>query len=848
MFAQRRVRRRLVTAAPYARSPGNGISRAQSECSLRPAGHDQQSYSAGAAASSSASVPSSPAPSTQLHAQPGHATVASERRRWQMLTWPGAASNHVLRHSRVGDALPAAAGLLHGPPGLVVNSSSSPTSPGSIAATAAKLSHICRFCSCTLSSSSNRHRHERLKHAAELLSAPSTPATGASRKQSSGAAFSSLRSQASTEGAQHGAMEVTGSAEPGESGFGVADQPDSEDDPVQEIGHGAAAHSGSDPTESTSPEIAAVGSDPLGVASEEKELQAEHSTDASSTQLLDHGDLVIRFDQELEAAAQTGTAAAAADSELSDTDMAELEQAVAESEPGLPSRNLNQAESAVDHDQAEPVAAEVLLAEGARPLLQEEDLQAAAYPFMQWLASPCMTATEALVKAKRVKSMSQLMPIKNTLKFIWAVLYESKVVDAIELEALLRLSVCQALYQAIVDRQVGSGRMHQVFLLVKKLLVYISSAESARSRLYVQPTAYESYLFVENVCSESSNQRKQEARNRMVLGITGAKGALIAPKEVFQIPKTWSNVNGGVQPDDSSSRPMTVAAHNGLAAAAASGAVQKAITVTAHGLAIGSNPSAGSGRSDPNQTMSKEELSVVTQASLNYLNHIVELYVQAPNRGPPAHNAEVDTAFMHHLVTATLGLGLAPRSQVLQQLRIGSSFTKEADGRYWIRMLAEQSKNGRPTMFALAAELTPAYDVYLEFVRPHLLARATASDTAPAAAALAADGSQSQHDYVFFKRNGAAPRTDFSSSTCLITQQVLGRPVNAHTFRSSLITTFYSSGANEAEMSSLASIMAHDPATQRNFYYKPKHNEAALQASQRMVEQLLHGGTGASGV
>ena len=293
---------------------------------------------------------------------------------------------------------------------------------------------------------------------------------------------------------------------------------------------------------------------------------------------------------------------------------------------------------------------------------------------------------------------------------------------------------------------------------------------------------------------------------------------------------------------------MTVAAHNGLAAATASGAMHKAVTVTAHGFAIGSNPSAGSGRSDPNQTMSKEELSAVTQASLSYLNHIVELYVQAPNRGPPAHNAEVDTAFMHHLVTATLGLGLAPRSQVLHQLRIGSSFTKEADGRYWIRMLAEQSKNARPTMFAhaLAAGLTPAYDVYLEFVRPHLLARATASGTT--AAALAADGSQSQHDYVFFKRNGAAPRTDFSSSTCLITQQVLGRPVNAHTFRSSLITTFYSSGASEAQMSSLASIMAHDPATQRNFYYKPKHNEAALQASQRMVEQLLHGGTGASGV
>ena len=239
MFAQRRVRRRLVTAAPYARPLGNGIiSRAQSECSLQPADYDQQSYGAAAAVSSSASVPFSPAQSLQL--QLGHATVASERRRWQMLTWPGAASDHVLKHSLVGGALPAAASLPHCPPGMVLNSSSSLTSPGSVAATvtAAKLSHICRFCSCTLSSSSNRHRHERLKHAAELLSAPSTPATGASRKQSCGAAFSSLRSLASTERAQYSAMEVTGSAESAESGSGTIDQP--EDDPVQEIGHGAA--------------------------------------------------------------------------------------------------------------------------------------------------------------------------------------------------------------------------------------------------------------------------------------------------------------------------------------------------------------------------------------------------------------------------------------------------------------------------------------------------------------------------------------------------------------------------------------------------------------------------------
>jgi hypothetical protein len=412
-----------------------------------------------------------------------------------------------------------------------------------------------------------------------------------------------------------------------------------------------------------------------------------------------------------------------------------------------------------------------------------------------------MTATEALVKEKRVKSTSQLAPIKNMLKFIFALLYESKAIDTIDLKALLQLSVVQALYQTLVDRQVGSGRMHQIFLLVKKILVYLSSAESVKTRQFVQPTAYESYLYVENICSESSNQRKQEARNRMVLGIHGARGALAQPKEVFEIPKTWS---GGNVPNRAAPAIVTPLRPVGNAAPVVP---QQHLTAAASEAPT----------SSPNQTMTKEELSSVTQACLAYLSDTASM---------GAADSASDLNFMHYLVTATLCLGLAPRSQVLQQLRLGSSFTREADGQYWIRMRAEQSKNGRPTLFALASQLTPAYDKYLQSVRPRMLARsATAADD--------------QHDYVFFKRSGAAPRTDFSSSTCLVTQQVLGRSVNAHTFRSSLITTFYSSGATEAEMSMLASIMAHDPATQRNFYYKPKHSQAAQQAGQRMVNQLL---------
>ena len=179
------------------------------------------------------------------------------------------------------------------------------------------------------------------------------------------------------------------------------------------------------------------------------------------------------------------------------------------------------------------------------------------------------------------------------------------------------------------------------------------------------------------------------------------------------------------------------------------------------------------------------------------------------------------TYYVHHLVTAMLCLGLAPRSQVLKQLQLGSTFSKEADGRYWVKMAAEQSKNGKPTVFALPTELTEHIDYYLQNLRPQLL-----------------QSKGQTHDYVFFKRNGTAPRADFSDLTTVATQQLIGRPVNPHAFRSAVITSFYASGATQSEMNVLASIMAHDPATARNYYFKPQMSQAAIETSERMKTLL----------
>lgn len=203
-----------------------------------------------------------------------------------------------------------------------------------------------------------------------------------------------------------------------------------------------------------------------------------------------------------------------------------------------------------------------------------------------------------------------------------------------------------------------------------------------------------------------------------------------------------------------------------------------------------------------------------------------------------------DHVYMAYLVTALLCLCMAPRSQVLRQLRIGSSLIKEADGRYWVRLLADMCKNGKPTLFAIPEILTPAVDYYLTNVRPRMVARQQSCHS-PAAVHVSEPESASGtctsiiHDYVFCKNNGAAPRADFSTCTNLVTWQIIGRSVNAHAFRAAVITTFYGANASQADMETLAAIMSHDSATARNYYFRPEHMRAAEDTAQRMMEQLL---------
>lgn len=131
------------------------------------------------------------------------------------------------------------------------------------------------------------------------------------------------------------------------------------------------------------------------------------------------------------------------------------------------------------------------------------------------------------------------------------------------------------------------------------------------------------------------------------------------------------------------------------------------------------------------------------------------------------------------------------------------------------------SKSGRAVLFALPSELTVLFDFYLQIVRPRLLA-------------------PMDHDYVFVNRNGSGPRSEIRSCVALSTQHAIGRTLTPHSFRKSIVTAFWGSGATESELYELSDIMAHTVQTAKASYYAPNRAKAALAASDRMKALLLH--------
>lgn len=153
-------------------------------------------------------------------------------------------------------------------------------------------------------------------------------------------------------------------------------------------------------------------------------------------------------------------------------------------------------------------------------------------------------------------------------------------------------------------------------------------------------------------------------------------------------------------------------------------------------------------------------------------------------------------------------LALRPiRLQTLTDLDLGSSFTKE-DGRYWIRLAADQVKNDLAIDVPCPASLTGIIDSYLSMYRPVLLGSGPCSSV-----------------WVSSKTGTGLRRMGIYQAIVKRTRRALGFSVNPHLFRDCAATFMSNESPELANL--VPGILGHSGmATARKHYIHGQSRQA----------------------
>jgi len=157
--------------------------------------------------------------------------------------------------------------------------------------------------------------------------------------------------------------------------------------------------------------------------------------------------------------------------------------------------------------------------------------------FSDWLGEPPLTLTEKRVKmwlgAKGVGvTAQQRLAVRSTLQFVFCVLVINDICSRDDLKTLTILShldTCQKLHAALEARCKGLSRIHVVFLLLKRVIVYLSATESLRLQKWVAPEEMPAFDYVESVYCASkfttdTVQGHDEDNDESDCTITGTNG------------------------------------------------------------------------------------------------------------------------------------------------------------------------------------------------------------------------------------------------------------------------------------------------------------------------------------
>ena len=187
-------------------------------------------------------------------------------------------------------------------------------------------------------------------------------------------------------------------------------------------------------------------------------------------------------------------------------------------------------------------------------------------------------------------------------------------------------------------------------------------------------------------------------------------------------------------------------------------------------------------------------------------------------RAVPLHQWTIGQrrSFEAHLVTALFLVMAGPRSQVLAQMKVGSSLlppgqhgNQSPPGCYEVQIRARDTKTKKMgTLLAIPAE----YSDHLAFFVSTFLPEGWAGA-------------------VWLQKNGQ-PRTQFTDLTRLVTESAIGRPIAAHHFRHSLVTA-----SSESESAALAAVQGNSVAMQSRVYRVRQVRED----QQRFAESMMAG-------
>jgi hypothetical protein len=218
------------------------------------------------------------------------------------------------------------------------------------------------------------------------------------------------------------------------------------------------------------------------------------------------------------------------------------------------------------------------------------------------------------------------------------------------------------------------------------------------------------------------------------------------------------------------------------------------------------------------QSLSKSELQNLCRTALARIERLRETLNLKSDAGV---DSIIANEYVRLLFVLTLALCCTPRKQVFAVLKLHQTLVKKADGRYWIYVTGEQSKDGKSVISAISQELTLFYDFYFTNVRRLLVKDPDAG-------------------FVFPSDSGTAQRTDFSKWTRSVTLQLLGREMTCHSFRKSIVSLFYYDlRSADSDMTKLAALMNHTVQTQQKYYLRQQVENDSEVFNRRIAECVL---------